>query len=609
MIFLFSDYLDTHSLWECLAEAPVHLFPPMDDRAAWEAIAPEDREDLLALADTYRDVPYPLCTATQFLAFLRSGSRTAHENPYFLRRRKLVAALMDMCATGATDALDQVIDGLWCICEETSWVISAHNLNAHAGARKPFQYPLPDPDNPNIDLFAAQTAMILSLTCSLLQRQLDEVTPMLRRRVRREIRQRILLPFMNRDDYWWMGFIRSDLCNWTPWIISNLLFTAYLMIEDRRELADFIDRALRIADRWLAVVPEDGGCDEGVSYWNMAGGTLLDCLTLLEQITQSRMTFWHEPKIRAILSFPEKMELDGGWFANFADCDARPMLSGERLQTAGERLGDEALRAMGVAHRGKPSDQIADVPHLTRLLMRLFHPAADAPSREGSDRDVWMPNLQVRILEKDGLLMCCKGGHNGESHNHNDVGSFMLYVDGKPAIVDAGNMIYTAKTFSEDRYTLWNTRSAYHNVPMIGDYEQQPGPEHAACDVHALPEGLHLNIAAAYGDEAGIIHTKREMLLSDGRFTLMDDIDLDYANSVSWVFLLREKPTMGEGTASFTGLMMRFDSSLTVRLEEIPITDARLARNYPGSLWRLVLTAPADTEHNQRFLVERQSAS
>ena len=34
-------------------------------------------------------------------------------------------------------------------------------------------------------------------------------------------------------------------------------------------------------DKFLNPHPEDGGCDEGPSYWNHAGGSLFDCLELL----------------------------------------------------------------------------------------------------------------------------------------------------------------------------------------------------------------------------------------------------------------------------------------------------------------------------------------
>ena len=287
---MFAEFLNAHPMETLLAGAPDPGIPSAADREAWEQLPESLREELRALVRAYAGRPYPMRTASGFLAFVRSGSRTADEAPYFQRRRKLCAAVLGCCLD--PDApLDDVIDGVWCVCEETSWVISAHNVNPVPGAPKAAEYPLPDPERPYIDLFSAQTAMILSLTARLLGGRLDQVSPLLCRRIRREISARVLRPFMETDDFWWMGVRRRDLNNWTPWILSNVMLSACLASMERGELAALLDRACRMLDRWLAVMPGDGGCDEGAGYWNMAGGSLLDCLELLERVTEGRMTF------------------------------------------------------------------------------------------------------------------------------------------------------------------------------------------------------------------------------------------------------------------------------------------------------------------------------
>lgn len=600
---MFAEFLNRHPMDGLLAERPQWGVPAAADRAAWDSLSPALRREAEALIDSYRELPYPPRSATGFLAFVRSGSRKADEDPYFLRRRKLCAAVLACCLF--PDApLDDVIDGLWCICEETSWVISAHNVNPIPGAPGAADYPLPDPDKPYIDLFAAQTAMILSLTGYLLRDRLDQVSPMLRHRIDRELSGRILTPFMENDDFWWMGFRRKDLCNWTPWILSNVMLCACLQLRDRQRLCSLLDRACRMLDRWLDVVPADGGCDEGAGYWNMAGGALLDCLQLLEAATDGQMTFWQEPKVQNILRFPLSAEIGDGWFINFADCDARPQLSGERLQYAGEKLRDPSLFALGCRHRGALSGQLSDTPHFIRLLRMLFH-APDAQPDPSEKRDVWLPDLQVRIVRRDGLTLCCKGGHNGENHNHNDVGSFMLYADGLPEIVDAGNMVYTAKTFSSQRYTLWNVRAAYHNLPLIGDHEQQPGREFAAADVQYLPEGMALELKGAYAREAGIRALRRRLTLTDAGCEIADSVRLDAPQPVVWVFMLRHAPAIASGQAVFGSLRMDIPAGLTWRVEEIQVEDPRMARSFPGSLWRLLLTAEAADQIDMKFTVRR----
>ena len=606
---VFGAFLDAHPL-SGLIDGPVACpFPPASDRAAWERVPPQARQDLLSLAAYYRAIPYPMLTAAQFMAFVRSGSRKAYETPYFLRRRKLIAALMGCCITGTDEDLDDVIDGLWCICEESSWVISAHNGSAHRGMRPAAERPLPDVTNPYIDLFAAQTGMILSLTCALLKDSLDRAAPVIRRRVALEIERRILTPFATRDDYWWMGFIRSDLNNWTPWIVSDVMLTATLCVQDRLRLCELLDRACRMLDRWLDVMPEDGGCDEGAGYWNMAGGALLDCLETLEQATQGRMTFWDQEKIRRIAAFPATMQLDNGWFVNFADCDARPFISGERLQYAGERLHDSALTAVGDALRQQPSCQISDTPLLRRLLQELFHPRAAQPSAlERPPKDVWLPSLEVRMLERGGALLVAKGGHNGENHNHNDVGSFMLYLDGEPAVVDAGNLVYTAKTFSDERYTLWNTRSRNHNVPLIGQSEQQPGAALRAANARALPDGFSLEMAGAYGADACVTTLERSLTLDhSGVLTLTDRILLTDEKPVCWVFMLRSRPDLHGSSASAGPLRITFPEGTRIAAEEIPMTDERMARSFPGSLWRLTCEDAPALRHDAAFTLRRKA--
>ncbi len=587
---MLSEYLKKHPIQRFSKKKMAALFPPAENRAAWDSISDADKEQLEALIARYRAVEYPMRKATDFMAFVRAGSRRADEEPYFLRRRKLCAAVLDCCLHPEAP-LDDVIDGVWCICEESTWVISAHNINPIPGAPAAKDDPLPRMDD-YIDLFAAQTGMILALTLHLLGERFKTV-PQLSLRIVEEMDRRIASPFLHDDECWWMGNTRKDLNNWTPWIVSNILVCFFLhpyISQDGLTVA--FDRACAFLDRWLACVPEDGGCDEGAGYWNMAGGALLDCLELMETVTGGRLRFWNEEKIRKILLFPLKAEIGNGWFMNFADCDARPFLSGERLQLAGEKLEEPALTALGLRMRGTLADQLNDTPHFTRLLRMLFHPAVAMEAPPKQEKDVWLPDLQVRVLEKGGMTLCCKGGNNGENHNHNDVGSFMLFVDGTPQIVDAGNAVYTAKTFSDQRYTLWHTRSAYHNLPLVGGQEQQPGREHKAKAVKWMPDGLRLYICKAY-DAVGLKTLKREFQLSENTLTLHDTVNCTQSQPVTWVFMLRNKPVMEKGQVLSGAIRLLLPEGMTAEAEEIPITDPRMARNYPGSLWRLLVTAPA----------------
>ena len=605
---MFTEYLETHPLSEMLREEQRELYPPAENRPAWESLSEKLKGEIRELAEVYGGIPYPLRTATGFLAFSRDGSRQADEGPYFTRRRKLCAAVLRCCAFPEEGSLDEVVDGVWTICEESSWVISAHNINPIPGAPTPREKPLPEPGDAYIDLFSAQTGMILSLTAALLGKELDGVSPVITARIRAEIQRRMLEPFLTHDEFWWMGVQRKDLNNWTPWILSNLMICATLSPMDTEALAAFLTRACGMLDRFLEIVPEDGGCDEGVGYWNMAAGALLDCLTLLERLTGGEMTFWQESKIRNMMIFPRLVAVRNGWFVNFADCDARPFLSGERLETAGRRIGDPELTAMGARLRGTLGDQLRDVPHFTRALDLLFHPEEEIPeTREKEPRDLYLPDLQIRILERGDWFLACKGGHNGENHNHNDVGSFILYLEGEPAVVDAGNMVYTAKTFSTERNTLWNIRGAYHNLPLIGGREEAPGREHGAREARRLPEGMELDFAEAYEPEAGVTSLSRSFSLTPAGLRMRDEIRLQEEKEITWVFLLRRRPEAEDRGIRAGELRIRWTGDLDFTAEEIPMTDARMARNWKESLWRVLLRSPSGTRHEETFSFSRNA--
>ncbi len=78
--------------------------------------------------------------------------------------------------------LDDIVNGIWAISEETYWGVPAHLDIQSAG------HGLPDVDEPTVDLFAAETASLLAWTLYLLGDRLDAVSPLVRQRMRSELK-------------------------------------------------------------------------------------------------------------------------------------------------------------------------------------------------------------------------------------------------------------------------------------------------------------------------------------------------------------------------------------------------------------------------------------
>jgi len=129
-----------------------------------------------------------------------------------------------------------------------------------------------------------------------------------------------------------------------------------------------------------------------------------------------------------------------------------------------------------------------------------------------------------------GFGAAIKGGHNGQHHNHNDVGSFVVAVRGKAPLLDPGSEIYTARTFSDQRYQSNVLNSFGHAVPRVAGRLQRTGREAAArveqVAFTALADTLVLDLRAAY-DVAELKVLRRRFFFSraaGGRLTVADEV-------------------------------------------------------------------------------------
>jgi len=231
-------------------------------------------------------------------------------------------------------------------------------------------------------------------------------------------------------------------------------------------------------------------------------------------------------------------------------------------------------------------------------------------------RDVWLPSTQVLVARSvagtaAGLTLAVKGGHNGEHHNHNDVGSFVVASDGVPVIVDAGRPTYTAQTFGPGRYSIWTMQSGWHNVPVIAGAEQRPGAEYAAREVAVEVSDdeatLSLDIGGAYD---GATSWRRSARLDrDGVVTVHDAWDAGGLDGETSVRLLIAGEIQIDGDSALVTpldgarpVRVRWNPAVPARLVERDLDDPMLSAVWGPRLTRLDLI-PADV-HELSVTVE-----
>lgn len=585
-----------------------HPFPVAADRAQWESLPEDARATALSKAESQLKAPWEALPATVFLEYRRNGNRSHYEDVRNRRREKVQALVVAECVEGKGRFLDEIVNGVWLTCEETFW-----GVPAHLGAQKR-GVGLPDVTEPIVDLFAAETSSLLAWTLYELGDALAGPSPLVPERIRLEIERRVLTPCLTRDDFSWMGFSGKPVNNWNPWICSNWLTSALLIESDENRRQAAVMKIVHCLDHFLNGYADDGGCDEGPSYWGRAGGSLFDCLDLLHRATSGVCDGFSFPLVQQIGLYICRTHIDNEWYTNFADGPARLYTNGDLVYRFGERLNDPLMMKHGAFAAferdasGIPGDTIG------RQLPALFNLAAlrKAPRSQALLRDVWLPGIQVMAARchqgsADGLYLAAQGGNNGESHNHNDVGNFLVYSNGQPALVDAGVGTYTAQTFSPHRYDIWTMQSAYHNCPTINGVMQSAGQQFAASEVRYKADDngaeFHLNLAAAYPAEAHVQRWNRTLRLhrSKNEIELLDEYALQQAAATITLTFLTKYPVRVGAPGELSLIMpsgksvqINYDAhALTPAVEEIRLEDARLRQSWGERLFRILLQAKA----------------
>ena len=496
--------------------AIANLLPQAGDTFWHDSIPTEMRQSYISYGDQYAGKPWTVLPWTVFAEYKTTGNRVNYEGLCFEKRRQLAALVMAEVMEGKGRFISDIINGLGSFCEETWWGIPAH-----------YSKPIPLTALQDMDLFNAETASLIVWTRYMLEKQLDAITPALCQRIDREIERRILQPAVEKD-YWW----KSAGMNWNPWICSNWLACVLICEKDEARKAEAI-RQIRQATRlFIDTYPEDGGCDEGPGYWDRAAASMFEIMRLLDFGST-------EPKVRKMAAYAYKTYIGNGYCVCFADAHENKAVQQVNIvYPFGLWLNDKTMRQFGawlgrqrqvLTNPAALFDKSGNFPTLGRELFFLRHIRtfmAEQP-REPLLEDVWLPDLQIMTARRGNLYVAMKGGHNGESHNHNDVGSFIVYSNNEPLFIDPAVGEYTAQTFGKDRYAIWTMQSQYHNLPLINGTDQKDGKMFAAKVISHKNGQLTLDIAAAYPKEAAVKSWKRTVSARATGITIVEDYKLD----------------------------------------------------------------------------------
>ena len=589
-------------------------YPAYSDREGWNSLLnDEDRQTLINAGEKMLDYKWQVIRATDYLEYERSGERNIMQNPYEANRKAINVLMMAELAEGKGRFIDQLINGVFFSCEMTSWVLSAHL------PRQSTKRSMPDWREQIIDLGSGNYGSMLAWVYYFFHDTFDKADPVISLRLRHELQERILDPYIENDREWWMAFYWKPgeiINNWNPWCNSNVLQCYLLLEEDRNKLTEAVWRTMQSVDKFINFVKSDGACEEGTSYWGHAAGKMYDYLQILSDGTNGKVSLFNNPMIRRMGEYISRSYVGDGWVVNFADASAKGGGDAPLIYRYGRAVGsEEMMQFAAYLLKGKrPTIPLGNDAFRTLQCVLLNKELEQTEAAHKVPACTWYPETEFCYLTNNsGWFLATKGGFNNESHNHNDAGTFSLYINNTPILIDAGVGTYTRQTFSSERYSIWTMQSNYHNLPMINGVPQRFGQEYKATNVVCKEKQRYFSadISTAYPEEAAVNSWTRAYKLENKRLVITDKFSLketkaaNQVNFLVWGDIDISKAGKVSITVGDEHATLEYPTNFKATLETIELPDTRLSNVWGKQIYRIVLTdSQKKLEGSYKFIIK-----
>lgn len=497
--------------------------------------------EVTAAAGQYIAKPIPPFRYSLFRIFGKTGSRTEYEQQYFERRRRLNAIAVGVLTDGGGKYAEALEDIIWAVCDEYTWAVPAH-IPENLGVENWGSF---------IDLFAAETGFALSEISHLLRNKLSAAV---RSRIRFEVRRRIIMPYLGAKEnpFWWESFEN----NWSA-VCSGSVGAAFLYQGEEDEIKEVLPRIKESMKCFLNSFSEDGTCLEGYGYWAYGFGFFVSFAELLCQYTNGKQDWFKWDKVKKTAMFQQNAVLNNGSVVSFSDSMTEYKHNMGLSQYLHSRFPEVIVP--GVEYCSKFGD---DRCYRWALFIRSLAWGGGENESKINNRRVYLDKAGWYIYENKAYSFAAKGGHNGEPHNHNDVGSFLICTNGSQIICDPGGGEYNKDYFGDKRYDFFTTSSRGHSVPIIDGNYQKAGKMYSGTVIGSGENEFKLELYKAYG-YSKLKSLTRRFTLEDKAVTVSDTFLFSCENhDITERFIVTEPPQCGENSVTAGNLKIAFDAAL-----------------------------------------------
>ncbi len=490
-------------------------------------------DNIMKCYDDYCVGQIPTTKFSHFRLFHDVGDRITYQESFFKRQHRMFT-MTALCLIYPENEkyLELLQDTIFEICDLYVWALPAHIESIDVN------------NNTELDLDACSIAYALALIKVMLK---DRLHPLILSRIDAEIDRRVVKPFLEKRWHW---EFRSN--NWTTVCAGSVGCTLML---NRPEIFELVkDRINHDMQTYIDSYGDDGVCTEGAGYWGYGFGYYLTYADLLKTYSKGREDLLKGEKIKSIATFFQKMILDENVVVTYGDCG----LGSKMAIDCG--LVYKLKSIFGDTYEIPPSEMISYGVHYFPFFIDSFICYNDSYEKSTLSKNVeyFMADQGWYVKRTPSYSFSCRGGTNGESHNHNDVGSFIFCSNDKQVLCDIGGRPYTRQYFEHElRYTFLETSSRGHNVPIINGQYQANIPETRSyttfengiisIDFHELYDIDGLKLVRKYKPyENGVLITDQ----------------FDVVESFTERLVSYDKPEISNGEISIDNVRISFDPSL-----------------------------------------------
>lgn len=508
-----------------LTEKPVAFGRPIADRAAWQALAATPAgQEVLRAAERLLTTPMPPKPDSLFLEYTTKGIRENCDSRDRLRRARVRTLTEAECMENKGRFLPELEKDIRELATEKTWVSPAHD-----GKLNNFNKTLVD-----IELFGSELAWNLATADYLLG---DKLSPGVRQLIRTELQWRIFDPFHKMEAGTQPRYWLNVTNNWNSVCLAQVTGAALALIDSREERAFYVAAALKYSRNFLKGFTPDGYCGEGIGYWSYGFGHYILLSEIIRLATDHHIDLLARKSAVAPAAFPARTEITAGVYPAFADVAPGTKPALYLVDFVNKRFG------MGL-NLAPPAPWKYNGGRLFEDMMYLFPVPADRNASIPGESvrtgpRTWFDSAKVLICRPGPgasarLAVAINGSDNGVSHNHNDVGTFILLAGGQSVIDDVGGEVYTARTFGPKRYDSNVLNSFGHCCPVVAGKLQDTGAQAQAVtlatDFTPARDTIKFDIKSAYASVKELKSLTRQYVYSRqgaGSLTVTDTVAFD----------------------------------------------------------------------------------